>query len=973
MDPERWEQVARIYDGAAEQPPAERGAYLDEACRGDDALRHEVESLLGQEGTPVLIDRPALESARDLLQPDAPLASGTRLGPYEIADLIGSGGMGRVYRATDTRLNRRVAIKVLSGAIGPDPEARERFLREGRAIAALTHPHICTVHDVGQQALSESGPVIDFLVMEYVDGEALSARLARAPLPLHESLRYAIQIASALDKAHGQGIVHRDLKPGNVMLTKAGAKLLDFGLARIVGSPILTGAAPGAPASAHLTSPGTVLGTFQYMAPEQLDGQDADARTDMFAFGTVVYEMLTGAKAFHGKSQASLIGAIMQADPPPVSARQPLSPPALDRVISTCLAKDPDARWQNAGDLTRELRWIAESASPQPPAIAATARRRLWPRSRLAWAAAVVLGLAGLLAAARMLSAPRAIDLPVTRFSFALPEGSTLTSLRMDSQGGAVPMTPVAVSHDGRRIAYSAVDRGGQQHLWIRSLDRLESQRVDGTEGGTDPFWSPDDRFLGFFADDTLKKVPVSGGGPMVIANAPDAQGGSWGPDDTIVFSSASVINRVAAGGGQPSTIVERQAGQQSLSHPQFLPRGRHIVYHALRLGEPHVLFAMTLDSGTRTQIMLADAMNVAYARDHLFFVQGTSLMALRFNASDLAVEGQPFLVAGPVQTQSITPTTAVFSASENGVLVYLPAGAASMTQLMWFDRTGRALGSVGEPAEFMGVSVSPDRRRVTAAVRDSRGGPGDIWSYDIESGRRIRLTADRATESTFTWSPDGRRIAFGARGTPVPSLIVRHLDGSAAEQTVAMTPLPPIRSGPEVSDWSPEGLFILASAGGELWMVPLDGSSKPSVWAPARDKSARTQGQFDPTGRWIAYQSNGPSGPEIYVAGFPTPGRPLQVSTKGGTSPRWRDDGREIFYIAPDGGLMAAAVNLYAGEFAIGPVQPLFRTHHKVFPGQFGWPYDVRANGTQFLINTFGETPAPATLTVVLNWSPTQ
>ena len=534
MDPERWQQVARIYDGAAERPASERSAYLAHACGDDEPLRREVESLLDQEGTPVLIDRPALESAKELLQPDAALPPGTRLGPYQVDELIGSGGMGHVYRAIDTRLNRTVAIKVLADAAALDPESRQRFEREGRAIASLTHPHICTVHDVGQEPVGESGTLVDFLVMEYVEGDTLSARLARGALPLDESLRYAIQIASALDKAHREGIVHRDLKPGNVMLTKSGAKLLDFGLAKIARSKVPGGgAAAPDPAPAHLTSPGTVLGTFQYMAPEQLEGQDADARTDIFAFGTVVHEMLTGAKAFQGKSQASLIGAIMHAEPPPVSTRQPLSPPALDRVIGTCLAKDPDARWQNAGDLTRELRWIAEARSPGQPRIPTSGRLRgFWPRSPLAWGAVSVLLLAASLVVARAVATPPAPDLLVTRFAFAPPDGWSLTTVSADPQGNGVATAPIAVSHDGRRIAYAAVDQTGGQRIWIRALDNLESQPVNGTERGSDPFWSPDDRFLAFFADGKLKKVPAAEvGSAVVLSEASDAQGGSWSAD----------------------------------------------------------------------------------------------------------------------------------------------------------------------------------------------------------------------------------------------------------------------------------------------------------------------------------------------------------------------------------------------------------------------------------------------------------
>ena len=547
-----------VFEGARALPADSRPAYLAERCGGDEALRQEVESLLAWDArAESLFETPVLVRVDDAIVMKN--LEGQRIGPYQLASKIGAGGMGEVYKARDTRLDRTVAIKVLTAHIADDPHARERFQREARAVAALNHPHICTLHDVGSQDPSTgSGQAIDFLVMEYLDGETLAERLAKGPLPLDRALQYAIQIADALDKAHRQGITHRDLKPANVMLTTSGTKLLDFGLAKLrpsVGGVVGMSAAPNV--SPSLTGRGTILGTVQYMAPEQLEGQPADARTDIFAFGVLLYEMLTGRRAFEGTSQASVISAILSSDPPPISVLQPLSPPALDRVVKKCLAKDPDKRWQSAHDLTSELQWIAESGlqtAVAAPGVDTQARSRA--RTRLfGWiAAAVFLATTlGLAAALYLRRAP--VDTRVYRSTFVPPDNADI---------GLPPTNLLALSPDGRRLAFVANDANGRVVLWVRELAALAAQPLADTEGAAGPFWSPDSRFIAFSAAGKLKKIDASGGPAISLCDTNTIFPGSWGRGDVILFTSAAF---------GPGSRVWRRPGERLRWRPPSIPK----------------------------------------------------------------------------------------------------------------------------------------------------------------------------------------------------------------------------------------------------------------------------------------------------------------------------------------------------------------------------------------------------------------
>jgi hypothetical protein len=558
------------------------------------------------------------------------ILSGKRLGPYEILSAIGAGGMGEVYRARDTRLERIVAVKILPDHLSDRAELRERFDREARTIASLNHPHICTLHDIGHQDGT------DFLVMEYLEGETLAERLKKGPLPLDQVLQYAIEIVDALDKAHRKGITHRDLKPGNIMLTKSGAKLLDFGLAKLRGPQAAVANLSALPTEgSNLTAQGSIVGTLQYMAPEQLEGKQVDARTDIFAFGVVVYEMATGKKAFEGKTSASLIAKILETDPPPISSLQPMTPPALDRVVKTCLAKEPDNRWQTASDLCRELKWIAESGSQAGISAGDVVRRKgLLGNARAAWSvAAFTVIITALVVAAFSYFRRAPQDAQTMRFFVSPPEAWTVA--RQPAPSGAWP-NPLSVSPDGHRIAFVATSTDGKSVLWVRSLDTLAAQALLGTDGALSPFWSPDSRFLGFFAGGKLKKIEVSGGPPIALCDTSDALGGAWSPHGVIVFAPRNplALQKVSASGGVPTAATVLGPGEMGQRRPFFLPDGRHFLYYALTSGGAGSgsIYLASLDSNERKLLLNSDAGNVLYSQGHLLFLREATLMAQRFD-----------------------------------------------------------------------------------------------------------------------------------------------------------------------------------------------------------------------------------------------------------------------------------------------------------------------------------------------------
>jgi Tol biopolymer transport system component len=901
-----------------------------------------------------------------------PLPSGFRLGPYEIQSAIGAGGMGEVYRAVDTRLDRTVAIKVLPAQFAADPQLRERFDREARAISSLSHPHICALFDVGRQ------DNVDFLVMEFLEGQTLAERLVGGALPFELAIQCAIQIADALDRAHRSGIVHRDLKPANVMLTKSGAKLLDFGLAKAT-TPVVAASGlsmmPTTPPG--VTAQGTILGTFQYMAPEQIEGLEADARTDIFAFGALLFEMLTGRTAFEGKTRASLLGAILKDEPPPVSTLlqraevERLRPniQAIDRIISTCLAKDRDDRWQSARDLMRELKWIAAGANDGPTQATAAPRRS----NRAPWLVATALGL-GLLAAAVVVvrhvrEAPPTAD--AIQFTIPPPENSQFGG---PAGGGTGTAPQAAVSPDGRHVVFAAGGQSGFQ-LWLRPVGAVAARSLPGTEEGAFPFWSPDSRFVGFFAAGKLKKVQISGGPPIVLCDA-TSFGGTWNRDNVILFTpnNTSVLQRVSSAGGVPvaASRFDPAIGETSHRWPYFLPDGRHFLFTASTgpccpAAKPAVIRVGALDSMDAAPLFQAES-SVEYASGHLLFSRDGVLMAEPFDADSRQITGDPFTLADQVSGEG--SRYASFSASERGVLAYSRGSSGQITRLTWFDREGHSTGTIGEPAQYFNLALSPDERKVAVSVITGKPGNRDIWVIDAARGSMSRLTFDAGDDSSPVWAPDGSRIAFqGLARQPPSALRQKSVNGTGDEE-----PLLGELSLNIPTDWSADGRFLAFSrvtpSSIDVWVLPMSSRTAegPKPVAFVQGRSLKLNAVFAPNGRWIAYQSNETGQNEVYVQPFPATGGKYQISKGGGTRPTWRSDGKELFFLTPYSSVMAAAIDT-TREFEAGMAQSLFTAASgATFDG--GRQYAVSKDGKRFLVNALQQQQSSATpLTVVVNW----
>jgi serine/threonine protein kinase/Tol biopolymer transport system component len=880
------------------------------------------------------------------------LTPGARLGPYEIVSPLGAGGMGEVYRARDTRLERTVAIKVLPSHLSASPESRQRFEREAKTISQLSHPHICALHDVGNQ------DGVEFLVMEYLEGETLAERLLKGPLPLEQTLRYGVQIADALDKAHRQGIVHRDLKPGNVMLTKTGVKLLDFGLAKAMAPATPQSSLTAFPTQRALTQEGTILGTFQYMAPEQLEGKEADARTDIFAFGCVLYEMATGKKAFSGATQASLISSILRDEPQPISQVLPMSPPALDRVVRTCLAKDPEERWQSTGDVGKELRWIAEGSQAGAVAPAISPRRR---RDGLAWTVAGLLLLATIFLGneVRRLGSGSAVQ---AVHSFLVPPEKT--SFRLTGDDSA----PVAVSPDGRSTVFGA---GGR--LWIRSLATGELHALGGTEGGTFPFWSADNRFIGFFSDGKLRTVEASGGPVRAIADAPNSRGGTWSARGVIVYSPdfRSRLLRVAASGG-PATPITQVDLTKHTTHrwPSFLPDGEHVLYLAATHENPRSensgIYVVSLDGRSAPRRIVSSYGSAQYASGWLLTVRDTSLLAFPFDARSLTMRDESIRVADDVNFD-LGVWRGSFSASDNGVLVYQASQAGIGGQLTWRDSSGRSLSTVGEKSEAYTPQLSPDGRRALVILGDPNN---DIWVYQLDRGVRTRITSSAQVTPSPVWSPDGSQILFCTQVRSRDPLEF-HLRIIASDGAGAQKDFHKSTDRIEPTDWSHDGRYVLVDHGNigaqDVWVIPTSDPARP--FPLVQTPFAERGGQFSPDGRWVAYQSIQTGRNEIYVTPFPNGGARWQVSANGGTQARWRADGRALYFVSGDDDLTEATVDPMESRFEVKDVKPLFRVSLFRGPRIGLHAYAPAADGKRFLVNDAGEAGSPR-VALVTNWT---
>jgi Tol biopolymer transport system component len=877
-----------------------------------------------------------------------PISPGSRLGPYEILSPIGAGGMGEVYKAKDTRLDRTVAVKVLPAQLSSSAESRQRFEREAKTISQLSHPHICALYDVGSEGETE------YLVMEYLEGQTLAERLVNGALPLEQTLRYGTEIADALDKAHRQGIVHRDLKPANVMITKSGVKLLDFGLAKAIETPATKGSLTSLPTQQGLTQEGSILGTFQYMAPEQLEGREADARTDIFAFGALLYEMATGRKAFSGSSQASLISSIMKEDPPPVSTIQAMSPPALDRVVKTCLAKDPEDRWQSAHDVANELRWIGEGSQAGVPVKVASQRKS---RERLAWA---IAGLATVAAVLLAVGYSRRAQRPASlvRALVPLPEKMFLYD--------------IALSPDGKRLAFAAGKQGGEPSLWIRDLDAEEARPVPGAGVAARPFWSPDGRFIAYFGDGKLHRIDAAGGAAQTICSTDYGLGGSWGRDGTIVFASGGTtpISRVPASGGTPVAVTKLDASRHEVAHryPHFLPDGRHFLYMTQNVGGGHAVDGSIRvgDVDGSSSKMVNDTYSAAqYTSGQLLYVREDGLVAQPFDLGRLETRGDPVVIAPRVSVLDDWTGSYVFSAAESNLL--LAPVATVPSRLLWFDRSGREVGGVGEPNIFVTVRLAPDGHRAAATVLNASKNFWEIWLYETASGTGTRFVFGSGENAVPVWSPDGNRIFFGSdrkKHSRNADLWVKAIDGSGEE---------PFVESPDLlvpGDWSSDGRYLAIAK------IPLAGKRNNELWVLnasdlqhqipfAREAATQARARFSPDGKWIAFDSDESGTFEVYVRPFPGTGGKWKVSTAGGTQPTWRRDGRELFYVAADNRIMAVPVT-FVPVFQAGSPVPLFPIH----PSPDGPSYDVAADGQRFLVATAPEGAGSPPLSMLMNWT---
>jgi eukaryotic-like serine/threonine-protein kinase len=882
-----------------------------------------------------------------------PLTTGSRLGPYEILEPIGAGGMGEVYRARDTRLDRDVAIKILPAQVNGRDDLKQRFEREARVISSLNHPHICALHDVGEQ------DGISYLVMEFLRGEPLDKRIARGALPVAEALRIAIQIGDALDQAHKKGLIHRDLKPANVMLTPEGAKLLDFGIAKAMEPQhAATGLTSTATHTQSLTTEGAILGTLGYMAPEQLEGKDTDARTDVFAFGVVLYEMLTGKRAFPGGSQASVIGSIMSADPISSTELHSIATPALERTLKRCLAKSPDQRWHCVRDLVSELEWIGERG-PQA-GLPATAGATVRGGNRLGWMAAGLAAIVALALAVILFLHAREKQAGdrVVRFDFTLPEKTLM-------RGIDIP-TP---SPDGERIVFSAMNAEHRYALWIRPLSSPTLQQLPGTEDGILPFWSPDGRQIGFLAGGKLKRVGWTGGTPQTICDMNNNFGGAtWNANGTILFGRNNALVMVPAQGGEPKLIRALGKGELAQYWPQFLPDGKNFLYRSeAEKRDESGVYVASVDGKIRRKLLGADSKAIA-VDGHLLFSRGDVLFAQPFDFNSLELAGEPVQLADHVLTFGNAAGTNFF-ASSNGVLTYRTGTGGSDVQFTWFDRSGNRLSVIGQGGQFTNPALSPDGKWLAAGRADRQvGGTRDLWLYDLVRGTNTRLTYDPGDETNAAWSPDGNRIAFSAKRQGERDIYIMDAHGTREPELLLQTPVQK-----NVEQWSPDGKYLVYNsqapgAAADLYVLPLVGDRKPI--AVLNSPFAEDMGQISPNGRWMAYRSNESGTSEVYVLTFapedPAARRKWRVSTDGGLEPQWRGDGKELFYLSGST-LMSVEVKDDGREFDAGLPKVLFDT---VLTSNITRNrYVVTRDGQRFLMVTPPMDQMNPEIHVIVNW----
>jgi len=881
---------------------------------------------------------------------------------YRITAKLGEGGMGEVYRATDTKLGRDVAIKILPEAFAQDPDRMARFAREAQVLASLNHPNIATIYGV------ENAGGMSVLVMELVEGPTLAERIAPGPLPAEEALPIARQIAEALEAAHERGIVHRDLKPANIKITGPASgnpgqvKVLDFGLAK---APEATGS--GDPKNSptltmRATQAGVIMGTAGYMSPEQAAGQPVDKRADIWAYGVVLWEMLTGRPLFEGETVSHTLADVLRAEID-LNALPPGTPAVARTILRRCLDRKLKTRLRDIG----EARIAIDEYLANPAEAEAEAKPQAATRKPMAWMAATGVLAVAAIALGILYFSQQPSELPVERFSIGPPDHATFFK-----RGGVV--SDFALSPDGRRLVFSAQAVGGRQQLWLRSLDTFAAQPLAGTEGAVSPFWSPDSRSIGFAADGNLKRIEASGGPALTLASAPNFRGGTWSREGVILFTANSTsgtpLQRVPAAGGaaRATTKLDDRNGELSHRFPWYLPDGRHFLVAASVSSSDHVLVRTGSLDSMETKALLDANSNTVYAEGHLLYLRESTLMAQPFDPKRLATTGDAVPIAEKVAQNYIANTVeGMFSVSGNGLLAYTTGESGSLA-LTWFDRNGKRLSTIGEGGLLGRVHVSPDRKSAAVSVQSRNN--SDIWIYDLARGLRTRFTFDPAPEQEAVWSPDGRTIVFNSNRKGHFDLYRKNADGTGAEELLYGDGL-----DKSPTSWSPDGKFLLYNSNnGDIWvaaMTPGQPAAPVETHPWLQTPFAEIQAQFSPDGKWVSYQSNESGRTEIYVAPFPGPGGKRQVSATGGTLARWRRDGKEIFFVAPDNKLMAVEVNVKGATLETGETHPLFGP----FITGRGFLYDVSPDGQGFLAVAPPEDSgksAEEAIQVVRNWTAT-
>jgi serine/threonine protein kinase/Tol biopolymer transport system component len=864
--------------------------------------------------------------------------------------------MGEVYRAHDMRLARDVALKVLPEAFAADAERMARFEREAKVLASLNHPNIASIY-----GLEESNH-IRALVMELVEGPTLAERIELGAIPVDEALPIAKQVCEGLEYAHERGIIHRDLKPANVKLTPEGqVKILDFGLAKALDAVDATAPDPASsPTITRLaTHAGIILGTAAYMSPEQAKGKAVDRRADIWAFGCVLYEMLAGRPAFEGETATDVLAAVVMKEPD-WSALPATTPHRVRGLLQRCLTKDPRQRLRDIGE-ARVAIDRAASGPEEPGKAEADVARRGSRHDVAAWSLVGVLALIGAGLGAWILIAPRPPTVPAIVSEISPP---TTTNF--------APAGPPVLSPDGQRLAFAAVGSDGKTRLWVRPLNTAAAQPLDGTDGATFPFWSPDGRSLGFFANEKLNRIDASGGPPLAIADAVIARGGSWGPDGTILFTpdTQSPIFRVPASGGTPQPVTKLNALRQEVTHrwPQFLPDGKHFLFYA-HTGNPqnNGTYAASLDGG-QPKLLLPGDSNAVYAPPgYLLFVRQGALLAQRFDASSLRLIGDAVPLAENAAVNSGT-WRGNFTVSENGILVYeVGSPTAGSSRLLWYDRDGKQIAETGTLGDYGTPSLSPDGRKLAVVVSAPSKSSPNIWVFDLARGIRDRLTFSSAIDAAPSWSPDGKTIVFQSNRSGQFHLYQKAADGAGSTSPLVLD-----------NDWeyspsfSSDGRYLIferharqPGAHTEIQAMPLSGDRKAFPVVQNQQFNV-TLPALSPDGKWLAYVSPESGRREIYIVTFPHGTGRWEVSPGGGDWPRWRHDGKELFYISPDNKIMSAEISEHQANLVIGKVQPLFQTNPDSSPG---WLYDVSPNGKQFVVATQGARQATAPLTLVVNW----